>query len=46
MTTMTATMDVLETIRGHATTGISVENSSTPTPVVIATTADINRAAC
>jgi len=41
MTTMTATLDVLETIGGHETTGTGVETPTTPAPVVIATTADV-----
>jgi hypothetical protein len=41
MTKATATLDLLETIRGHETTGICVETPTTPAPVVIATPGDI-----
>jgi hypothetical protein len=41
MTKTTATLDVLETIRVHETAGIGVKTPTTPVPVVIATTEDI-----
>ena len=41
MTKTTATLDVLETIREHQTAGIGVKTPTTPAPVVIATTEDI-----
>jgi|SRR5581483_5267236 len=41
MTKTTATLDVLETVRGHEATGTGVERPLTPAPVVIATTKDI-----
>ena len=41
MTETTATLDLLETIRGHEAAGTGVETPTTPTPVVIATTEDI-----
>jgi hypothetical protein len=41
MTETTATLDLLETIRGHEAAGTGVETPTTPTPVVVATTEDI-----
>ena len=41
MTETTATLDLLETIRGHQAAGTGVETPTTPTPVVVATTEDI-----
>jgi hypothetical protein len=41
MTETTATLNLLETIRGHRADGTGVETPTTPTPVVVATTKDI-----
>jgi hypothetical protein len=41
MTKTSATLDLLETIRGHETTSTGVETPTNPTPVVIATPGDI-----
>ena len=41
MTETTATLDLLETNRGHEAAGTGVETPRTPTPVVVATIEDI-----
>ena len=41
MTETTATLDLLETTRGHRAAGTGVATPTTPTPVVVATTEDI-----